>query len=103
MRITDGQGGTTHIATRAGEVWCWDVTFLLAQIQGRWFYFYMILDLYSRKIVGFERSFRADRKPALSIELATQRLAAPPLDRSRRMPLSDSCPVSVWVKARLSY
>jgi hypothetical protein len=35
-------------------VWCWDVTFLPAQIQGRWFYFYLILDLYSRKIVGFE-------------------------------------------------
>jgi hypothetical protein len=30
------------------------VTFLPAQIQGRWFYFYLILDLYSRKIVGFE-------------------------------------------------
>jgi len=45
---------TTHIATRPGDVWCWDVTFLPTQIQGRWFYFYLILDLYSRKIVGFE-------------------------------------------------
>jgi putative transposase len=45
---------TTHIATRPGDVWCWDATFLPAQIQGRWFYFYLILDLYSRKIVGFE-------------------------------------------------
>jgi len=45
---------TTHIATRPGDIWCWDVTFLPAQIQGRWFYFYLILDLYSRKIVGFE-------------------------------------------------
>ena len=45
---------TTHIAARPGDVWCWDVTFLPAQIQGRWFYFYLILDLYSRKIVGFE-------------------------------------------------
>jgi putative transposase len=45
---------TTHIAIRPGDVWCWDVTFLPAQIQGRWFYFYLILDLYSRKIVGFE-------------------------------------------------
>jgi transposase InsO family protein len=44
----------THIATRPGEVWCWDVTFLPASIQGRWFYLYLILDLYSRKIVGFE-------------------------------------------------
>jgi putative transposase len=45
---------TTHIATRPGEVWCWDVTFLPTQIQGRWFYLYLILDLYSRKVVGFE-------------------------------------------------
>jgi putative transposase len=45
---------TTHIATRPGAVWCWDVTFLPAQVEGRWFYLYLILDLYSRKVVGFE-------------------------------------------------
>ena len=45
---------TTHIATGPGDIWCWDVTFLPSQIQGRWFYLYLILDLYSRKIVGFE-------------------------------------------------
>jgi putative transposase len=45
---------TTHIATRPGDVWCWDVTFLPAQIQGQWFYLYLILGLYSRKVVGFE-------------------------------------------------
>ena len=45
---------TTHVATRPGDVWCWDVTFLPATVQGRWFYLYLILDLYSRKIVGFE-------------------------------------------------
>jgi putative transposase len=45
---------TTHIATRPGAVWCWDVTFLPATVQGRWFYLYLILDIYSRKIVGFE-------------------------------------------------
>lgn len=45
---------TTHIATSPAEVWCWDVTFLPTQIQGCWFYLYLILDLYSRKIVGFE-------------------------------------------------
>jgi transposase InsO family protein len=45
---------TTHIAARPGEVWCWDVTFLPGLVRGRWFYLYLILDLYSRKIVGFE-------------------------------------------------
>ena len=45
---------TTHIATAPGQVWCWDVTFLPATVKGQWFYLYLILDLYSRKIVGFE-------------------------------------------------
>jgi len=45
---------STHIATRPGDVWCWDVTFLPALIQGQWFYLYLILDLYSRKVVSFE-------------------------------------------------
>ena len=45
---------TTHIATAPGQVWCWDMTYLPAQVQGRWFYLYLILDLYSRKIVGWE-------------------------------------------------
>src|SRR3954468_20422602 len=45
---------STHVATAPGQVWCWDVTFLNARVQGRWFYLYLILDLFSRKIVGFE-------------------------------------------------
>jgi transposase InsO family protein len=45
---------STHVATAPKQVWCWDVTFLPAQVQGRWFYLCLILDLFSRKIVGFE-------------------------------------------------
>src|SRR5829696_10479647 len=45
---------STHVATGPGQVWCWDVTFLPTQVQGRWFYLYLILDLFSRKVVGFE-------------------------------------------------
>lgn len=45
---------TTHVAQAPGQVWCWDMTFLPAAVAGRWFYLYLILDLYSRKIVGFE-------------------------------------------------
>ena len=45
---------TTHIAAAPGQVWCWDMTYLPAQVLGRWFYLYLILDLYSRKIVGWE-------------------------------------------------
>lgn len=45
---------TTHIATAPRQVWCWDMTYLPANVMGRWFYLYLILDLYSRKIVGWE-------------------------------------------------
>ena len=30
------------------------MTYLPAQVMGRWYYLYLILDLYSRKIVGWE-------------------------------------------------
>ena len=45
---------TTHVATAPRQLWCWDMTFLPATVIGQWFYLYLILDVYSRKIVGFE-------------------------------------------------
>ena len=36
------------------KLWCWDVTSLPSTVVGRWFYRYLILDLYSRAIVGYE-------------------------------------------------
>ena len=44
---------TTHVATGPRQVWCWDMTYLPAEVTGRWFFLYLILDLYSRKIVGY--------------------------------------------------
>ena len=49
-----GRPATTHVATGPRQVWCWDMTYLPAQVLGRWFHLYLILDLYSRKIVGGE-------------------------------------------------
>jgi putative transposase len=45
---------STHVATAPGQLWCWDLTFLASHVVGRWFYLYVILDVYSRKIVGWE-------------------------------------------------
>lgn len=45
---------STHVATAPGQLWCWDVTFLASRVVGQWFYLYVILDVYSRKIVGWE-------------------------------------------------
>jgi transposase InsO family protein len=58
---------TTHIATAPGQVWCWDMTYLPAVVMGRWYYLYLILDLYSRKIVGAEVHERDDADHAVHL------------------------------------
>jgi len=45
---------TTYIAKSANEVWSWDISYLPSQIRGLFFYLYLIIDIYSRKIVGWE-------------------------------------------------
>lgn len=39
-------------ATSPNQVWSWDITFLNADIRGKFYYLYLIMDIYSRKIVG---------------------------------------------------
>lgn len=45
---------STHWATGANQLWCWDVTFLASPTRGIFYYLYMIMDIWSRKIVGYE-------------------------------------------------
>jgi putative transposase len=45
---------TTHCATRSDEVWSWDITYLAGPVRGAFFYLYLIVDIFSRKIVGWE-------------------------------------------------
>jgi transposase InsO family protein len=58
---------TTHIATGPRQVWCWDMTYLPTQVAGRWLYLYLILDLYSRKIVGWEVYDKNDAEYAAAL------------------------------------
>ncbi len=41
-------------ANAPNRLWSWDITYLATTIQGKFFYLYLIMDLYSRKIVGWE-------------------------------------------------
>lgn len=40
-------------ATGANQVWSWDISYLPTQVRGLYFYLYMIVDIFSRKIVGW--------------------------------------------------
>lgn len=39
-------------ATGPCQVWSWDITYLRSQVKGQYFYLYMILDVWSRKIMA---------------------------------------------------
>jgi len=45
---------TTHIAKGPNEVWTWDISYLPSTVTGRFFYLYMVEDLYSRYSVAWE-------------------------------------------------
>ena len=53
---------STHVATAPCQVFCWDVTYLPATVVGRFWYLYLILDIFSRKIVGYEVVRRITRR-----------------------------------------
>lgn len=45
---------TGHLAVGPNQVWSWDITWLPGPVKGLFLYLYMIIDIFSRKIVGWE-------------------------------------------------
>jgi len=41
-------------ATGPNQVWSWDITYVQTTVRGIFYYLYMVMDIWSRKIVGFE-------------------------------------------------
>ncbi len=41
-------------ATAPNQIWSWDITYCLSRVIGQHYYLYIIEDIYSRKIVGWE-------------------------------------------------
>jgi putative transposase len=43
-----------HRATGANQVWSWDITWLPTVVRGKYLYLYLVMDVWSRRIVGWE-------------------------------------------------
>jgi putative transposase len=67
------------LASRPNEVWSWDITKLLGPSKWSYFYLYVILDIFSRYVVGWMVAYRE------SAELA-MRLIKQTLERQRIEP-----------------
>ena len=44
---------TVHRATGANQVWSWDITWLPTTVRGVYLYLYLVMDVWSRRIVGW--------------------------------------------------
>ena len=45
---------TSYTATGPNQLWCWDMSYCPSQTRGEHWYLYLIMDVYSRKIVAWE-------------------------------------------------
>ena len=45
---------TPLVATQPNTIYSWDITYLPTTVQGVFFYLYLFMDIYSRKIVGWQ-------------------------------------------------
>ena len=43
-----------HVATAPNQVWSWDITYLKSAVRGLFFYLYLVEDVWSRTIVGWD-------------------------------------------------
>lgn len=56
-------------ATGPNQVYTWDITYLPTQVRGVFLYLYLVMDIYSRKIVGWQ--VYEEERSALAADLMT--------------------------------
>jgi transposase InsO family protein len=58
---------TVHEATRPNQVWSWDISWLPTVVRGRYVYLYLVMDVWSRRIVGWTVEERETPDAAASL------------------------------------
>ncbi len=43
-----------HVAFRPNQVWSWDITYLRGPVRGSFLYLYLVVDVFSRRIMGWD-------------------------------------------------
>lgn len=65
---------TVHEATRPNQVWSWDITWLPTTVRGEYLHLYLVMDVWSRRIVGWriEKKESADAAAELIVQTCRQ-------------------------------
>jgi putative transposase len=58
---------TVHRATGPNQVWSWDITWLPTVVRGRFVYLYLVMDVWSRRIVGWTVAERESAETAAEL------------------------------------
>src|SRR5215471_20061067 len=65
------RASTVHQAIRPNQVWSWDITWLPTTVRGAYLYLYLILDVWSRRIVGWRIAERESADVAAALVTQT--------------------------------
>lgn len=98
------------LATRPNQVWSWDITKIKGPLKGTWYHLYVIIDLFSRCVVGWAVFDRESKQLAtLLIETTCQRQGIKPgeltihADRGNAMRSSDVAELLVLLGVEKSH
>jgi len=67
------------------EVWSWDITYLPTSVRGVWLYLYLVIDVWSRKVVAWDVAEREDSK--IAADLVGRACLRERISKGRRQPL----------------
>jgi transposase InsO family protein len=66
-------------------VWSWDITYLPTTVRGIWLYLYLVIDVWSRKVVAWDVDERED--PPIAADLVSRACLRERISKGRKQPL----------------
>ena len=66
-------------------MWSWDITYPPTTVRGLWLYFYLVIDIWSRKVVAWDVAERKD--PFIAADLVSRACFRERISKGRLQPL----------------
>ena len=72
-------------ATGPNQVWSWDISYLPTSVKGIWLYLYLVVDIWSRKVVAWDVAEREDA--AIAADLVSRACLRERISKGRKQRL----------------